>query len=102
MKSSNVAARMLACCLLTALMLGSLAPEQAVAQRFKILPFGQQKTEKQETLALSEKAGPWLIMCASFAGVDGQESREELFRGQTHLFPVLVMESKVSGTDFAE
>ena len=73
MKSSNVAARMLACCLLTALMLGSLAPEQAVAQRFKILPFGQQKTEKQETLALSEKAGPWLIMCASFAGVDGQQ-----------------------------
>lgn len=50
-----------------------LLVDQAHAQRF---PFGQKKNAAPAAASgnydLTEKAGPWLVMCASFAGEDGE------------------------------
>lgn len=57
---------------LTGFLVLSLGSNQSEAQRF---PFGS-KPAKSDTAAsdnfeLTQNAGPWLIMCASFAGEDG-------------------------------
>ena len=53
--------------------------QSANAQRFK-LPFGNKKSEEQsaESRELTKKAGPWLVMCASFVGEDGQQQAQRL------------------------
>ena len=53
--------------------------QSASAHRFK-LPFGSKKSEGQsgESRELTKKAGPWLIMCASFVGEDGKQQAQRL------------------------
>ena len=53
--------------------------QSASAQRFK-LPLGSKKSEGQsgESRELTKKAGPWLIMCASFVGEDGKQQAQRL------------------------
>ncbi|MFN9538160.1 MAG: hypothetical protein ACK6A8_02785 [Planctomycetota bacterium] len=52
---------------------GALA--NSAAAQFKRLPFGgknQPATPAKEDYTLQQNSGPWLIMCASFAGEDGE------------------------------
>lgn len=59
--------------LLTGLIVLSLLGTQADAQRFR-LPFGNNKTQTTvDSIQLTQKAGPWLIMCASFSGENGAQ-----------------------------
>ena len=60
-------------------MLLSMVPQDASAQRFK-LPFGKSKpeVERQQSTHLTQQAGPWLIMCASFVGDDGRQQARRL------------------------
>jgi len=52
----------------------SMLGAQANAQRFKLLPFGSNKSKTTvDNIVLSQSAGPWLIMCASFSGDNGQQ-----------------------------
>lgn len=57
---------------LTGLLVLTHGPSKCEAQRF---PFGSKAaksdTPVNENFELTENAGPWLIMCASFAGEDG-------------------------------
>jgi hypothetical protein len=56
----------------------SMVGQSAEGQKFKF-PFGKTKTEtSQESLQLTQRAGPWLIMCASFSGEDGQQQAYRL------------------------
>jgi len=51
----------------------SLLGVDANAQRFR-LPFGNNKTQTTlESVELTQKSGPWLIMCASFSGKNGHQ-----------------------------
>ncbi len=61
------------------LVLLAMIPPNAEAQRFK-LPFGKSKPEAQtqESTELTQRAGPWLIMCASFVGEDGRQQARRL------------------------
>ena len=45
------------------------------------LPFGKSKSNKNhENLELTQRAGPWLIMCTSFVGEDGLAQAQRLAR----------------------
>lgn len=61
------------------LILATTLGQNAQAQRFK-LPFGKSKTEanQQQDTNLTQRSGPWLIMCASFAGDEGREQAYRL------------------------
>ena len=76
------------------LVLLSMLAQDANAQRFK-LPFGKSKPESQQQAStqLSQRAGPWLIMCASFVGEDGKQQARRLsqelrdkYRLKTYLY----------------
>ena len=53
--------------------------QDANAQRFK-LPFVKAKpdAQRQASTQLTQRAGPWLIMCASFVGEDGRQQARRL------------------------
>lgn len=56
------------------LIIFSLLGTESNAQRFRKLPFGNNKTKTTvESTQLTQNAGPWLIMCASFAGENGSQ-----------------------------
>lgn len=57
----------------------SMVSQETSAQLLK-LPFGKSKTEaqRQASTQLTERAGPWLIMCASFVGEDGRQQARRL------------------------
>lgn len=58
---------------LMGLMVVSVLCGDLQAQRRMGIPFGKTKTQHTpESLELTQKAGPWLIMCASFSGDDGK------------------------------
>ncbi|MEM9943168.1 MAG: hypothetical protein AAF939_16515 [Planctomycetota bacterium] len=64
----------------------------ADAQPFRI-PFGKRAPTSRESLELSQKSGPWLIMCASFAGDSGKQQANRLaeelrqrFRLQSYVY----------------
>ena len=58
----------------------SMLGQEADGQKFKF-PFGKTKTEtSQQSLQLTQRAGPWLIMCASFSGEDGHQQAFRLAR----------------------
>ena len=51
----------------------SMLSVEASAQRLRI-PFGNNKSKTTvDSVQLSQKAGPWLIMCASFSGENGSQ-----------------------------
>lgn len=58
------------------LMAGSDTYGQSLAQRL----FGRKKpaTEQAQSLNLTTKSGPWLIMCTSFVGEDGNQQARRL------------------------
>ncbi len=59
----------------------SMVCTNANGQIFKKLPFGKTKTvDAQGSIELTQKAGPWLIMCASFTGDDGRQQAVRLTR----------------------
>lgn len=57
----------------------SMIGQQAEGQKFKL--FGKTKTDtSQQSMELTQRSGPWLIMCASFAGEDGRLQAYRLAR----------------------
>ncbi len=67
-------------CLLTILIFGACARESVAQLR---LPFQQRQRDSAVETSngfgdLSEASGPWLIMCASFAGQDGMHQARQL------------------------
>ena len=62
--------------LLMALALLTILPCSAQAQLK--LPFRSQERPQNESLELTESAGPWLIMCASFVGEEGAQKAKML------------------------
>ena len=63
-------ARLFFCSLIVVSLLGA----QADAQRGFKLPFGNNKSQTTvDSVQLTQNAGPWLIMCASFSGSNGQQ-----------------------------
>jgi hypothetical protein len=58
--------------LVLCLMVTALTTSYAHAQLLK-LPFGKAKNTQQNSVYLSQKDGPWLIMCASFVGEEGRQ-----------------------------
>lgn len=69
MKSAKKSAKLFFFGLIVVSMLGT----QANAQRLR-LPFGTNKSQNTvESVQLTQNAGPWLIMCASFSGSNGQQ-----------------------------
>ena len=65
--------------IVVALALLAMLSQNADAQRFK-LPFGKSKSEGErlDSIQLTQKAGPWLIMCASFVGEEGRQQARRL------------------------
>lgn len=65
--------------IVVALALLVMLSHNADAQRFK-LPFGKSKSEgeRSDSIQLTQRAGPWLIMCASFVGEDGRQQARRL------------------------
>ena len=62
------------------LMIVSMICADANAQ-FKMFPFAKTKAaDTQASIQLTQKAGPWLIMCASFTGEDGRQQALRLTR----------------------
>lgn len=63
------------------LVLLSMVSQDANGQRFK-LPFGKSKSadQEQQSTQLTQRAGPWLIMCTSFVGEDGRQQARRLAR----------------------
>lgn len=58
---------------LSGLMVLSFLGSEASAQRLRI-PFGNNKSKTTpDSIQLTQKAGPWLIMCASFSGENGAQ-----------------------------
>jgi len=61
----------------TAVLLVLSGPLQVEGQR-KLFPFAQRSTQEQQVRELDEKAGPWMVMCASFVGDTAQMDAEVL------------------------
>ena len=64
--------------IVTCLIMVSFLDHVAYAQRFK-LPFAKTRTEQsQEISDLTQRSGPWLVMCASFVGEEGRQQANRL------------------------
>lgn len=66
--------------IVTGCVLLSLLGQDANAQLFK-LPFAKKSKvvdQPRETATLTQRSGPWLIMCASFVGEDGRQQAYRL------------------------
>ena len=64
--------------LIVGVILFSMLGQTAEGQKFKF-PFGKSKSEtSQQGMKLTQRAGPWLIMCASFSGEDGHQQAYRL------------------------
>ena len=84
--------------LLFACLIASLMCANAEAQRFR-LPFGKSKSQNTpQSVQLTQRSGPWLIMCASFAGDSGHEQAFRLAKEKNVLIYDIMTERFESTT----
>ena len=61
------------------MLLASFSLEADAQNKFR-LPFGKSRKTENTRLELQQTDGPWLIMCASFVGDEGEHQAKNLVR----------------------
>ena len=74
MKTIKPASVLIAC-----MLLASFSLEADAQNKFR-LPFGKSRKTENTRLELQQTDGPWLIMCASFVGDEGEHQAKNLVR----------------------